>query len=352
MNNINDILNEVLVKENFISPKEYALLTEEAKAATVKDIAMKVLQIIRERIEALDTTPIDRSFGDIKQVKDFSFLQNAIEKIEDVIEKAEGKITPELISFLRQIERAILHLNSLAPQFKEAYKQKKTLLILKYQSLILSIFSSVSYLISVMMDFSDGEARLVNMPVYEEIAPLKSIKEFNESVENGDFKDIFKSMEMMREYINEVGDDKVILESADILPMIITGIKALYDNFIGDGNLTQLLYKMSGIVALILSLREIIYSFFRAKFRFSEVFDSIKNFVSGMTTGNAGVLSKLQSFTSKFAVDSEESTNIARREISDENRDIARTLRGISSRPEPLQPQTSEVSKSEFDLGF
>jgi hypothetical protein len=351
MKNVSEILQELLSEENLISPQEYSLLTEEAKTSTIREIAMRVLDIVRERIEVLDTTPVDRSSGDIKQVKDFSFLQEAIEKIEDLIDAAESRVTPELVNYLKQIERAILHLNSLAPQFKEAYRQKKTLLILKYQSLILSIFSSVSYLISVMLDFSEGEPKLIEKPEYQEIAPLKTIKEFNESVERGDFRDIFKSIQTMREYVNEVGEDKIIMESSDILPMIIGGIKTLYDNFVGDGNLTQLLYKISGIIALILSLREVIYSFFRARVKFSEIFDNIKSFVGGMG-GNTGLFSKLQSFGNKFVVDAEESTNIARREISDENRDIAKTLRTVSSKPEPVAAAAAPSQDSGFDLGF
>ena len=84
-----------------------------------------------------------------------------------MIQRAEKQVTPELKYYLSEVVKALYNLRDYSYDFKEAYKNRKILMILKYQSIVLSIFSSVSYLISVLIDFSEDDIDLNVSPRYE-----------------------------------------------------------------------------------------------------------------------------------------------------------------------------------------
>ena len=244
-----------------------------------------------------------------------------------------------------------MYLNQYSMQFKEAYRDNKTLLVLKYQSLVMSIFSATSYLISVMIDFSAGDIELKKNPRYEEIAPIRTLKEFNRSVERGEFRSTIKQVTTMREHFNEVElDDDVLLEASDILSVVITGIQGLVGN---NRKLIDFAYKAAGIVTLLMSLREIFYMYYRSKTKLKDVLDTVDTFANASSSG-MGALAKLNKFAGKFIVDAEESSKLAQRDIESENRTIAKEIKSIPARAlqdeEPSQP--SVASDDGFDLGF
>ena len=78
-------------------------------------------------------------------------------------------------------------------------KIEKTLFILNYQSTVLSLVSSISYLLSVTM--LAGENSSVKV---KNIIPLKAVANFNRSVENGNFKKLMKDIDVVRENAIEI----------------------------------------------------------------------------------------------------------------------------------------------------
>ena len=73
--------------------------------------------------------------------------------------------------------KAILY-NQYSGVFKEAYRnKKKTVMILKYQSLILSVISSVSYLISANCWFKADNLQLKTL--YKILISFKILKTFH-----------------------------------------------------------------------------------------------------------------------------------------------------------------------------
>jgi len=342
----NEFLYSFLVESEYFSESEYAQLTEDRKIESVKEIIISVLKSIKEKLNDFDTGPIDRSHGDIKQLKELSSLQNAITQLETIIERSQEMVSQELVSYLKEIIKTILFLNQYSAEFKEAYRNRKTLLVLKYQSLIMAIFSSVAYLISVMIDFSSGDVQLQKNPSYEEIAPIRTIKEFNRSVEAGDFRMIFKKMDIMREYLLDFDPKaKQLSEATDIMTTILDGLK----NIIGNNDqFIEFIYKAAGVITLILSMREVIYTLFRARTKFMDIMSMIDNF-AGVSNSGAGILAKLNSFTNKFPIDAEESTKIARREIESENKNISYE---IKSAPKISEPIKQSEPNNDFGLGF
>jgi len=344
----NEFLKEFLVGSEFFTPEEFSNLTESTQTESIKEIIMTVLTAVKEKVESFDTTPIDRSRGDIKQMKELVPLQQAITQLETMIERSEEVVSPELQRYLKEIIKSILYLNQYSSQFKEAYRDRKTLLVLKYQSMIMSIFSSVSYLVSVMIDFSAGDMQLRSRPEYEEIAPLKSVIEFNKMVERGDFRIALKDITAMREYFVELDLNKMaLLESSEIINAVIEGIKGIIGN---SDKFVEFLYKATGVITLVFSLREILYTMFRARTKFQEIVGNVEGFANAPTAG-AGLLTRLNNFANRFVVDAEESTRIARREIESEDRGLATDIRMIPRRALQAQPSSQPVNNP-FDLNF
>lgn len=344
--NMNEFLYDFLVRSEYLTETEYAQLTESTKVESIKEIVLEVLNSLKDKLAQFDTGIIDRSHGDIKQLRELSSLQTAITQLETIIERSNEVVSKDLVAYLKDIIKSILFLNQYAAEFKEAYKDRKTLLVLKYQSLVMAIFSALAYLISVMIDFSSGDVQLQKNPEYEEIAPLRTIKEFNKSVEAGDFRMILKRMNIMKEHLVEVSpESQSILESADVMTMILDGLKNILGN---SDKFVEFLYKAAGVITLILSMREVIYALFRARTKITDIVSMIENF-AGVNDSGAGILAKLNSFASKFPVDAEESSKIAKREIESEDRALSSEIKSIPKRNNSLP---DEETADTFSLGF
>jgi hypothetical protein len=344
----NEVLEIFLVENKIVNEADFQYLKEEVKTSTVREIILKILTTITEKVESLDTNFADRSRGDIKQLKELDDLQVAVTKLENMIERAGEIVTPDLNNYLKEIVKSILYLNQYAPEFKVAYREKKTLLILKYQSLIMSVFSAVSYLLSVMIDFSTGEPKLHENPKYELIAPIKTLMDFNRSVEGGNFKLMLRDVQTLRESFLEIPQDKldVILESPEIMAMVLNGLSAISSQ-IDTKAVINVLYKAAGIIALVMSLREVLYAFFRSRTKFADILNAVQSFAGTRSLGSSEV-AKMNSFSDKYHVDAEESTKLAQRDIETENKEISSFVKTSSSRTFDA-PKSTDTN---FDLGF
>ena len=349
--NTDKLLYEFLNESELFTESEIKTLLETAKTESIKEIVITVLNAVKEKLETMDTTPIDRSRGDIKRLRELGSLQDAVTQLEVLIERSMDVVDADLHRYLKEIIKSIMYLNQYSIQFKDAYRDNKTLLVLKYQSLVMSVFSAVSYLISVMIDFSAGDIELKKNPKYEEIAPITTLISFNRSVEAGEFRSNIKVVENMREHFNEVDmDTDVLLEASDIISVVLNGIQGLVGN---NRQLVDFAYKAAGIITLLLSLREIFYMFYRSKTKLKEVVETVETFANASGSG-IGALAKLSKFSQRFAVDAEESSKLARRDIETENKSIGREIRMIPQRALQDEPVAVSATSSDdsFDLGF
>lgn len=342
-----ELLESFLIKECGLEEAEFSNLSEDTKTESVRQIAAELLNRISEKLVEIDTTSADRSRGDIKALRELPSIQDAITQLEAMLERSDG-FYPDLKKYTGNIIKSILYLNQYSAAFKEAYRNKKVLLMSKYQSLILSIISSVTYLISVGIDFTDNDVRLKDQVTVEEIAPLKTLAAFNNSVESGEFKRIASDMTMLREYFTEVDVETMgkLLEASDVLPMVISGIQSIYSGVTNNNKVTNLVYKITGVLLLILSLRDSFYSLFRMRTKVNDMIAQIQNFAN-INLGTP--LNKLAQFSSKFAVDAEAATDFAQREIEDENKKLARDVKQISVAPilsAPTETKTAEPAQA------
>lgn len=349
MKNSDIFLYSLLVESERLDKDQFESLTEESKIDTIRDIASTILKTIQEKLSNAETTLIDKSKGDIHQFREFEAINNAIQTLDSIIDRSSSAINPELVKYFRLVSKSVLYLNQYAPQFKDAYRNKKTLLILKYQSIILSIISSVSYLVSVMIDFSNDNITLNANPKYDVIAPMRSLEAFIKSVDSGEFRIILRDVQVVRESFDENKKDGEVISEGVGLQSVIAGLKNLYGTLDQGGKLTGIIYKAAGSLALIFSLREVFYSMGNMRTKMSDILDSLKSFsnLGGMTQG---ILGKLGKFSSQLKVDSEFASEMADREINSEDRGVA-TLVSPMSIPAG-RSQQSNIPTPAFDPSF
>jgi hypothetical protein len=343
----NQVLKDFLVEGKLLTLDEFELLREDTRTDALREIANTILRNVANQMGQVGTAPIDRSFGDIKKLKEITSLQDALTNLEVLVERSETELAqhPELNKYINEIVKAIFNINKHSNVFKDAYRDKKTVLILKYQALVLSIFSAVSYLISVMVDFSSGGVEVKSDIKYEEIAPLKAIMAFNSEVESGSFKRVVDDVNTLKEHFSEFADKEPLTESSEILGMVLSGLNTLLSDP-NNKELISFLYKAAGIVVLILSLRDVLYSFFRNKTKMTEIISSIEDF-AGVNTSGMGTVNKLDRFSEKYKLDAEEASKMAERDTEAENKQLASKVRTMNRREMPAYS-----SEDEFDIGF
>jgi len=357
MEKVKDLIRYFLVESEIFNEKEVSLMNTDSINDSIREVAKAILGSIIEKKESIDTSVIDKSKGDVKQLPNLDSLQTAVTQLESMVERSMEDYDTSIVKYIKEIERALMNLNKYSMEFKEAYRSRKTLLILRYQSLIMSIFSSLSYLISVMIDFSSGELELKGDVSYMEIAPLKTIIEFNRSVEKGDFKETMKEVSLMREHFSEIQklESPELLESYDISSILMDGIKMIYNSFSNNPKLMDFLYKAAGIITLLMSLREVFYMVFKAKSKISDIIGHIENF-AGASNATPAVIAKLNNFSNKYIVDAEESSKIAKREIESENKSLGQEIRSLPeklmsvSREPEMEIKREEPSESDEGL--
>lgn len=355
------LLESFLLEDCSMKKEEFNILTEEEKTESIKDIIMTLLRSIQEKISAIDTTSADRSRGDIKQLRELSIIQDSLNQLETMIERDENSL-PAYSQAIGIISKSLLLINRYTDVFKEAYRNKKTLMIMRYESLILSVISSVTYLVSTIVAYdSNGIHIKATTADILSFPPLVTLSNFIRSVDSGEFKLVNRDVSILREFYLEVPLKTMssILEAPEYRPMVIDGIKNVLSNLGFDsGKLTNLLYKVAGIAVLLFSVRDVFYTLFKMKNKTGDMINALNNFVNINNGGN--VLNKLSQFSKKFENDAAASTELSKREIEDENREllsdiknIKNTSNNLSIPTEPTQAvDTKSADNSEFAFDF
>jgi len=343
----NAILESYLVDDCGMLSEDYQTLREDTKTESLKEIVTELLKNIEEKIDTIDTSAADRSRGDIKQLKELPSIQDSITQLEALLERDENS-KPEYLVFLGSIIKSILYLNQYSDTFKDAYRNKKIVMIMKYQSIILSIISCLSYLLSVIISYKNGRVSLKpDAELQPDFEPMITLQNFIKSVDTGEFRKIISDNNIVREFYLEVPVEKmsVVLESSDYIPMIIDSIKNIYQNLVSNNKLVNLLYKATGVVVSVFSLRDIFYTLYRMKTKVSDMLGNVQNFSGILNGGN--VLNKLSQFASVFKFDAENSSDLTKREINDENRQLLSKVKTIQAQDNSIPESPSAETSSD-----
>lgn len=338
---------------------EGSAINEETKNATLKETISTILKSISEKIASLDVDFINKTSGDVKRLHGVEGVYDSVYQLETLVDRALSKINPEIVDAVQQISTTFFYLNQYSAQFKDAYRNKKTAIILKYQSLVLSIISGTSYLISVLVDFSNGDIELKNNIKFEYIAPLKALKEFNQSAKSGEFRTMLRDVQVIRESFNENFPDGKVVQGdtinegvMDVANTIINGLKNFYNNLDRGGKMTGILYRTAGFVATIFSVREALYTLSNMRSKARDLMDMLSVF--GNPSGLSGTMfNKISNFANKFKLEAEYANDMAKRDISSEDRNIIRDVNPnsiITVKPDEDNTPLSKDMISAFDF--
>lgn len=333
-----------------MSIDEYDSLTEEFKENAAKEMSKTILDNIRRKLGGIDVTDIDRSRGEIKNYPELGTVQSALSKLKTIISQDSENPNSAIEGYVDVTIDAIKNLSKEAPVFKEAYRSKKTLLMLKYQSVVLSILASVSYLVSVGVDFKDPENLKLKQRIdVTETAPLKTLADFNKSVDNGDLQSFQEGVATLRNFYCEYSpaDMMTICEAVNVVDFINNGVAALTQNIRNNGRASAMIYKISSLIVLLLSLRSSFYSIGECKTKVSDYLNQIKTFVNIDNLPSISALSRFITTNNKVAANEEEATKTAQNEITNEDRRIITVAKDTPSAldaitafmPKPEAPQ-------------
>lgn len=338
MKNSETILYNYLVESSDMTKDEVIDLNEDVKIDSLKSVASKILKSIYDSAGNLDTTPIDASRGDIRRLRELEYIQNILERI-DRYTSSLPSVDKKLEEYYGAVTKAIGNLYKNADAFKDAYRMKKTVLVLKYQSIVLAICEAVNYMSSKVFNLTNRVVEFNNNAKLEDTTALKTLIDFNKSVLTSDFGKSVRDVNMMREFYVEIDSQtmRTILEAGDIMETIMNGVSNIYRNLDQGGKTTNLIYKAAGIITSLLSVREIFYAISKSRFKIQEMFDSLKMFATVGLPGTASsMFNKLLQFSNRFVPDVEENTKVAAREVVSQDSDISKEIKSIATAPVQL----------------
>ena len=227
------------------------LAVNEADQNTVMvSLANRLYAHIVEKIDDIDFGTIPNSKGDITKVDNYDKLVDCVGIITEILQQYHQDVTPA-----STISLAISNMVDRKEMFMKAYALGTEMPIIIYNTMVLAIFSSVSYLISSCIEFvksSDGEGfdialNKTGMVRTKDFLLFDNLKKFNKLCSSGEFD---KAM------------DFVIKQNAKNF----SGL-ALY----GVGGAAVVF----GIILMIIPLiRELVFFFYYSRTRVADYFDA------------------------------------------------------------------------------
>ena len=113
-----------------------------------------------------------------------------------------------------------------------------------------------------------------------------------------------------------------------------------FSNFFNNGNRNGIIFKVLGIVMIILSLRDVFYTLYNSRTKIAEKLQQLRTFLSVDKLPSSNALSKFITFNNKNASEMEYSSKEAEKEISTENKEIIASVRS--------KPSEFDASASDF----
>jgi hypothetical protein len=214
-------------------------------------LANRLYSHITEKVDDIDFGTIPNSAGDITKIDNYDELTDCINIISDILQQYHQSTEPiEVISI------AIQNMIDRRDMFEKAYKLNVEMPIIVYNTIVLSIVSSVSFMISSCIEFIRiPEDRGFEIAI-DKVAAAKvkdnilfqDLKKFNKICADGSFD---KAM------------DYVIKQNAN--------------NFSGAGfvfSVSSVVVILGILLMIIPMIRELIFFFYYARAKTSDYFDA------------------------------------------------------------------------------
>lgn len=345
------LLKKYLLESGDMTKDQYSKIDDGPKAASVAFVAREIMGSLKDKVPAVDSQDIDRSRGDLKMYKDYPAIQAALSKLKSSVDGVSEYFgQSEASQAVADIIECLSNISKHSNDFKEAYRDKKTAVILQYEALMVSVIQSMSYLIATCTEAAKGDDSPVEYPQISKIRPLKAIHDFNDSCRTGAFDAALKDVTYVREAYVEHGIDvlSTITEASNVGSAVVDG----FNNFVdaingGNRKLTDTLYKSAAAVSMMMALRDSVYTASKIKNAVSDALGNIKAYADGFA---GSILSKIKNYNAHLPQEIEVASTQAGREIEAQDREIKDSLKTISTQApaaEPAQIQSQDDAKSQ-----
>ena len=354
-----EIIREYVVFNNIQTGDEYDSLTESAQMETVKTIVTELMKTIKNNLRTVNLSKIDKTKGEIRQLDFLDELQTTINTLKDLYETDVSDTAIKAKEILDTVVESIKFLNKYSKEYKEAYRLKKSVLIMQYETIVVAIIQTISYLVSMSVDFSSINgidlSRMVEL--VKEIPAVKSLKQFTSFAKNDNLKLLMESVNFVRDYYVEDSPRELLTltEASDILTRVSNG----FNNFInklsdGSSSLNSVIYKAAVILTILYSIRDIIYSLTSSSISFNDCIGNIKTFAGLITNkikAKPSMLDSIKNFNRKVANDSEFNIVLTDDKVEDSNREIKQAVKqAVNNTSEILTPNNKAESKEDSEL--
>ena len=227
-------------------------MNEADQNAVLTSLTSKLYDNIVSKVDDIDYGEIPSTKGDITKLSNYNKLNECVALLKDILKEFKQDT-----SQIDDVAKAISNVSVNKDIFARAFKFDCELPIIMYNNTVLSIISSVSYMIATCIEFMKTPNQDSFQITLDKVAfaktknnmLYKNLKRFNKCCESGEFK---KAMEHVLSH-----RIKGVVEGAAIGTLAAGGVV--------------------GIVALIMSiipiLREMVFFFYYTRTRVSDFFD-------------------------------------------------------------------------------
>ena len=226
-------------------------VNEADQNVVMTSLANKLYGHITEKVDEIDFGTIPNSKGDITKIDNFDKLLDCVNIISDILQQNNQDTAP-----IETVNLAIQNVTDRADMFEKAYKLNIEMPIIIYNTIVLSIVSSVSYMISSCIEFVklpedrgfDIAMDKVGAAKVKESILFNDLKKFNKMCGDGSFD---KAM------------DYVIKQNAN--------------NFAGGAfvfGVSSVVVILGILLSIIPLIRELIFFFYYARAKASDYFDA------------------------------------------------------------------------------
>ena len=144
----NSIVNEFVDLTDRDTLAYVAKLDEAGQDQLLTSLTGKLYNKIVEKVADIDFGTIPKSRGDITQIENFESMRECVQIIRDIVKQYNQPTEP-----IDQVEAAIQNVKDRERLFSRCYTMNVEIGQILYESTVLSIVSSVSYLIATSIDF-------------------------------------------------------------------------------------------------------------------------------------------------------------------------------------------------------
>lgn len=226
-------------------------VNEADQNVVMTSLANKLYSHIVEKVDDIDFGTIPNSKGDITKIDNFDKLLDCVNIISDILQQYNQDTAPVEI-----VNLAIQNMVDRADMFEKAYKLNIEMPIIIYNTIVLSIVSSVSYMISSCIEFVklpedrgfDIAMDKVGAAKAKEALLFNDLKRFNKMCGDGSLD---KAMDyVMKQHANNFSGAGFVFGASSVVVMI--GI----------------------LLSIIPVIRELIFFFYYARAKASDYFDA------------------------------------------------------------------------------